>query len=531
MHSTEGSGSSFTVRIPFGTAHLPPVHVEGQRVPAPTATRSEAFVAEAARWGSSTPDPQWEQEVDPVAGFPASADRPRVLIADDNSDMRAYLQRLLFPRYEIEAAENGEAALAAARARRPDLVLADVMMPGLDGFGLLACLRADEIFRDLPIVLLSARAGEEARVEGLTAGADDYLTKPFSARELLARIESNIKLAAVRRRSTAEVQARLREFEALVSATSEVVYRMNADWTEMRYLLGREFIASTEKPSRSWLDGYIDPADQHDVVHAINEAVRTKGVFELEHRVRRVDGSLGWTFSRAIPLLDDRGEIVEWLGTASDVTARKRAQEQQQLLVRELSHRVKNLFAIAGGMVALSARSAKTPQEMASAVRNRLDALARAHELAIPALGAAGDVQRRGTSFDTLVRAICTPYLDGKSDEGLVAEGPHARLAGQAVTSFALVLNELATNAAKYGALSAPAGRVEVKWTLADGALSLVWTERDGPAVDGRPIGQGFGTLLARRSIEGQLGGIIEYDWAREGVSVQISVPVERLSA
>ena len=530
VQSTEGNGSTFTVRVPFGTAHLPPAHVEGQRGPAPTAIRSEAFVAEAARWVSSTPAAQWEQEVNPVATLPASADRPRVVVADDNSDMRGYIHRLLSPHYDVETAENGEAALASVRARRPDLVLADVMMPGIDGFGLLARLREDDAFRDLPIILLSARAGEEARVEGLAAGADDYLTKPFSARELLARIESNIKLAVVRRRSTAEVQARLRDFEALVSATSDVVYRMSPDWTEMRYLLGREFIADTDEPSRSWLDTYLDPADQDAVLHAIKEAVRTKGIFELEHRVRRLDGSLGWTFSRAIPLLDEHGEIVEWLGTASDVTERRRAQEQQQLLVRELSHRVKNLFAIAGGMVALSARSAKTPQEMANAVRNRLDALARAHELAIPSLGAAGDVQRRGTSFDTLVRAVCSPYLDAKGDQALLTDGPPARLAGHAVTSFALVLNELATNAVKYGALSAPAGRVDVKWLLDDLALSLLWTEREGPTVGGRPNVQGFGTLLARRSIEGQLGGVIEYDWAREGVRVQISVPAERLA-
>jgi signal transduction histidine kinase len=529
-HSTEGRGSSFMVRIPFGTAHLPRSSIDGQRTQASTATRSEAFVAEAARWISSKPDPYWEQEVDSVGALQASADRPRVLIADDNSDIRGYLQRLLSPYYEIETAENAEAALAAARKHRPDLVLADVMMPGLDGFGLVARLRANEAFRDLPIILLSARAGEEARVEGLAAGADDYLTKPFSARELLARIESNIKLAGVRRRNTAEVQARLREFEALVSATSDAVYRMSPDWTEMRYLLGRDFIVSTEEPNLSWLDAYVDSADQQAVMHAINEAIRTKGVFELEHRVRRVDGSLGWTLSRAIPLLDDHGEVVEWLGTASDVTERRRAQDQQKLLVRELSHRVKNLFAVAGGIVALTARSAKTPQDMASAVRNRLDALARAHELALPAQSAERDTRRRGTALDALVRAICSPYLDEKDAEGILVEGPPTQLAGQPVTSLALVFNELATNAAKYGALSAPGGRIEIRWSLDNGALSLTWTERGGPTVNGRPSGQGFGTLLARRSIEGQLGGVIEYDWAGEGVRVRLSVPAERLS-
>ncbi len=119
-------------------------------------------------------------------------------------------------------------------------------------------------------------------------------------------------------------------YRAFVSASSDVVYRMSADWTEMRHLQGREFLADTHEPSGSWLQTYIHPDDQPHVLAAIQEAVRTKSVFELEHRVVRVDGTLGWTFSRAVPLLDESGEVVEWFGAASDVTARKRAEEELQ---------------------------------------------------------------------------------------------------------------------------------------------------------------------------------------------------------
>ena len=112
--------------------------------------------------------------------------------------MRDYVVRLLRPGYEVEAVRDGQAALLAARRNPPDLILSDVMMPRMDGFGLLAGIRADRDLRDLPVVLLSARAGEEARVEGLDAGADDYLVKPFSARELLARVRSNLELARLR---------------------------------------------------------------------------------------------------------------------------------------------------------------------------------------------------------------------------------------------------------------------------------------------------------------------------------------------
>jgi hypothetical protein len=115
-------------------------------------------------------------------------------------------------------------------------------------------------------------------------------------------------------------------FRSLVLASAYVVYRMSPDWSEMRQLEGRDFIADTEEPSRNWLETYIHPDDQEHLLRAVDEAVRTKSIFELEHRVRRVDGSLGWTLSRAVPLLDDAGNIIEWFGTASDVTERKQAE-------------------------------------------------------------------------------------------------------------------------------------------------------------------------------------------------------------
>ncbi len=129
-------------------------------------------------------------------------------------------------------------------------------------------------------------------------------------------------------------------FRAFVTASSDVVYRMSSDWSEMQQLHGRDFIADTEKPNRAWLQEYIHPDDQPHVMAVINEAIRTKSIFELEHRVRRVDGTLGWTFSRAIPLLDAKGEIVEWFGAASDVTERKQAEEQIRRLNAELEQKV-----------------------------------------------------------------------------------------------------------------------------------------------------------------------------------------------
>jgi PAS domain S-box-containing protein len=139
--------------------------------------------------------------------------RPRILLADDNADMREYAQRLLCEQYEVVAVADGELALQSARERRPDLIVSDIMMPRLDGFELLRTVRADENLKDIPVILLSARAGEESRVEGPDAGADDYLVKPFSARELLARVGSHLAMARLRREATEREHALRAEAE------------------------------------------------------------------------------------------------------------------------------------------------------------------------------------------------------------------------------------------------------------------------------------------------------------------------------
>ena len=129
-------------------------------------------------------------------------------------------------------------------------------------------------------------------------------------------------------------------FRSLVMATSDIVYRMNHDWSEMRQLHGKNFIVDTEKPNHNWLQEYIHPDDQSHVMMVINEAIRTKSIFELEHRVIRVDGTLGWTFSRAIPMLDAEGNIYEWFGAASDITGRKQVEEALEKLNENLERQV-----------------------------------------------------------------------------------------------------------------------------------------------------------------------------------------------
>jgi len=216
---------------------------------------------------------------------------------------------------------------------------------------------------------------------------------------------------------------------------------------------------------------------------------------------------------------------------ARDITDRRRAQAQQHLLLREMDHRVKNLFALSSSIVSLSARSAETPAELASAVRERLAALSRAHALTLAKL--AGDANRapEAAMLHALIGTIVSPYA-GSTDTGrqrVVLSGPDVSLSGSAVTSFALLLHEFATNAAKYGALSIQAGTVDITCSEADGQFVLVWRERGGPLVEGQTDSEGFGSLLARMTVKGQLQGEISRDWQPEGLTIRLSVARDRL--
>ena len=231
------------------------------------------------------------------------------------------------------------------------------------------------------------------------------------------------------------------------------------------------------------------------------------------------------------PVRSSDGHIVGASKIARDNTERRRAQEQQQLLVREMGHRVKNLFAITSGMVALSARSAATPREMAAAVQSRLAALTRAHQLTRPGLIDDDSPPRTETALQTLMQTILSPYVDPARDtDRIVVEGADVSIGGHAITSLALILHELATNAAKYGALSSHDGRLRVDCSIDSGVLRIDWTERGGPHLDGPPQMKGFGGVLTREVVTGQFKGELSYDWKPEGLSVRLSVPVDRLS-
>ncbi|QOZ31039.1 sensor histidine kinase [Bradyrhizobium sp. CCBAU 53421] len=229
------------------------------------------------------------------------------------------------------------------------------------------------------------------------------------------------------------------------------------------------------------------------------------------------------------PVQDEFGEIDGVLCIVSETTERVVAQERQRLLAREANHRVKNMFAVFHGIINLSARSARTPQEMAQSLRGRLNALMQAKDLIRPGIMGTEAHSERTTVGD-VVRTVLRPYEDDASRERIVLRGPNVPVGAMAVTSLALALHETTTNAAKYGALSEPTGSVSITWETHGGDFHLEWEETGGPVIVAPPSAKGFGSVLAERSIADQLGGKVEHDWLPSGLRLRVSVPLDRLA-
>ena len=281
-----------------------------------------------------------------------------MLLADDNADMRAYVRELLTPAYAVEAVADGEQALAAARRQRPDLILTDVMMPRLDGFGLLAAIRQDESLRSVPVVILSARAGEEARIEGFDAGADDYLVKPFSARELIARVGALLELGNMRREAEHALRLRTAQFQTLLNEAPLGVYLVDAEFRireanptaqslfgDIPNLIGRDF---DEVIRILWRAEFAD-----ELVRLYRHTLETGEPYlapeRLEERLdRRAAEIYEWQINR-IELPDGRYGVVCYFRDISlHVRARNALQDadrQKDEFLAMLAHELRNPLA------------------------------------------------------------------------------------------------------------------------------------------------------------------------------------------
>lgn len=324
VDSVHGSGTTFTIRLPFGTAHLPPDAI-ASTVSRRIAAGANAYIEEALRWtpnqDDEKPSAAMTAESHPVPATSPSAPI-RVLVADDNSDMRDYLTRLLrSDGYQVDAVADGRQAIDAIRADPPEMVVSDVMMPGLDGLALVSALRADRRTAAVPVLLLSARAGQEASISGLQAGADDYMVKPFAAAELLARVRANVELARLRdhhaRWRTALVDSLQEAF--FVCDDSGAVVEINGAFTD---ILGFDASGLPYEPMYPWWPAADTDADAHrEVTEAFGSLMDQPHGTISEVPVTHRDGHRLWvtaTFTHA----EDPGtgrEVV--VGTMRDVTA------------------------------------------------------------------------------------------------------------------------------------------------------------------------------------------------------------------
>ena len=347
VETAVGRGTTFTVTVPFGHGHLPPERVATTEA-ARTGSSASAYVNEALAWL-----PQFSDDghgpaasLEAVNGQQSDPEMVRVLLADDNRDMRDYLSQLLGKKFKVEVAENGKIALQRALSHPPHLILTDVMMPEMDGFQLLAAVRQSGSLKDVPVIMLSARAGEESRIDGLGAGADDYLIKPFTARELMARVTAHVAMARLRQAAakrerellvaTQTERNRLRESEARLKLATEaaklgvfvwdtVEDRGNWENDRMYEIFGR---TREEGPINGalFIDEVVHPDHLVPFQQAVKATLEQGRPFEFEGMIRLPDESLRWIEIDGHLQSHGDSPAKHILGTVRDITHIKKSE-------------------------------------------------------------------------------------------------------------------------------------------------------------------------------------------------------------
>ncbi len=374
-----------------------------------------------------------------------------------------------------------------------------------------------------------------ARPDGLTAlqarslkVLADQVVAQLELRKALAQTQVSDANLASADRALAESEAR---FRAIADSMPQMVWSTlpdgfhdyyNARWYEFTG------VPAGSTDGEGWNDMF-HPDDQQRAWTVWRHSLETGDLYEIEYRLRRHDGVYRWTLGRATPIRNEAGEITRWFGTCTDIEDLKRSEEGKDLLSQELSHRIKNIFAVVSSLIALSAREHPEAKAFAASARDRINALARAHEFVRPHSEVSQPLMG-DTTLHTFLAALFRPYVDGQGRSRVVIEGDDATFDDQAATSVALLFHELATNAAKYGALSVPAGSVLLRTRNEGDRFILTWTERDGPPVTGKPARQGFGSALSALSVEGQLGGRLERRWEEGGLVLEADLPATALS-
>jgi PAS domain S-box-containing protein len=453
-------------------------------------------------------------------------ERRRVVIAESDGDTRLYLDGLLQNwGYDTIPVADADAAMAACFTKSPTLLLSDVTSPGIDGLALTRRLRADERTAALPIMILSRRSGEDARIKGYEAGVDEYLERPFAARELIARIESLVTLAGAR----ADIAGRLRRVAVLARLASVVETAMDAVIsidTKQKITLfnaaaekmfGCDALSALGRP----LDDFIPHRFRASHARHVNGFGKTGVSGRTMGRLGdltalRADG-VEFPIEASISQAQIDGEVL-FTVILRDMSERQAAAETQRLLIGELDHRVKNTLAIVQAIANQTAKAHVDPKTFVESFNGRVRAMASAHTL----LTQAG---WKGADLGSLLREQLTLGLDPR----IVLAGPPVALGPQFALHFGMVLYELGSNARKYGALSRDEGRLDLRWTVEtiENApyLAFDWIESGGPPTEMPPV-RHFGTRLIESSLTHALHGKVELDFAQMGFRCRILLPL-----
>jgi PAS domain S-box-containing protein len=274
-------------------------------------------------------------------------------------------------------------------------------------------------------------------------------------------------------------------------------------------------------------NGMFHPDDQERAWATWRASLQSGEPYNIEYRLRHRSGEYRWVLGQALPIRDSQGRIARWFGTCTDIDEQKLIAEERTIVAQELSHRIKNIFAVINGLISLAARSNPEIRSVAEDLRERIHALGRAHELLRPQAYAFAP-RAPVASLHHLIRELLVPY---ETEDGgrIVITGDDVQIDDGAATPLALIFHELATNAAKYGALLHPGGIVEVSAKVADERVKIVWRERGAGATEA-PKHQGFGARLMQISVEGQMRGKLAREWTGEGLLVEVDVPETALS-
>ena len=468
-------------------------------------------------------------------------DKVNILLVDDQPAKLLTYQAILGDVGEnLLTANNATEALELLLKNDVAVVLIDVYMPDIDGFQLAAMIRNHPRFEKTALIFISAILLTDVdRLRGYEMGAVDYVPVPVIPEVLRAKVKVFVELYRKTRQLeqlNRELEARVAERTAALAASTRQLRQSERlrslalaagqmgswEWNVARgstvwdqgqcEIFGVD--PSTFVPTVDSVRPLISPGDFELLERAFRKLSKNANTFQTEFRVLRPNGEVRWCTGTAIANFDERGRLIWLSGVVVDITERKRAEERQILLAEEVDHRARNVVAVVQSIMRLT--RAETIDDYIGALDGRISALSNAHRLL------AGS-RWEGADLNRLVDEEFAPYRAG-GKERVSVRGPVVVLPPATAQTIALALHELATNAAKYGALSTEAGRVSLTWRLENGKLELSWKESHGPQITS-PNRRGYGSRAIVAGIERQLGGIVNFDWQTSGLRCTLSVP------